>query len=256
MKLTTFLLLVLLLPSISNLALADSPLMDSLSTYDTLLKTYVNEEGFVNYEAWKANPDDLAKLQGYIDELAAFDTSSLTGTEKIAFWINTYNASTIHEVLQRYPVDTIRPNTLGVIPERSFFTEAIHVVGGKNYALDQMENDVIRMLGEPRIHFAINCASRSCPKLLNEAYAANKLNGQLDRQGQGFINDPARNEFDTASNTAKLSKIFDWFKGDFEPEGGVTSFLLKFAEGDAKTVLESPDLKIQFLTYNWALNKQ
>jgi hypothetical protein len=229
---------------------------NGLEDYNTLLQTYVNEEGWVNYEAWKANPDDLAKLQGYIDELAAFDTSSLTGAEQLAFWINAYNASTIHEVLQRYPVDTIRPNTLGVIPERSFFVDEKHVVGGKNYSLDGMENNVLRMLGEPRIHFAINCASTSCPKLLNEAYDARKLNGQLDRQGQAFINDPTRNQFDVSTNTAKLSKIFDWFEGDFESEGGVAAFLLTFAEGDAKTVLGNSDIEIQYLNYDWSLNKQ
>ncbi len=229
---------------------------DGLDNYNMLLGTYVNSDGFVNYEAWKANPDDLAKLQVYIDELASFDTSTLTGADQLAFWINAYNALVLHEVLQRYPVDTIRPNTLGLIPERSFFVEPKHVVGGKNYHLDGIENDVLRTLGEPRIHFAINCASRSCPKLLNEAYDARKLNGQLDRQGQGFVNDPTRNMFDTATNTAKLSKIFDWFKGDFDNAGGVTAFLLEFAEGDAKTVLENPAMKIQFLSYNWSLNKQ
>jgi Protein of unknown function, DUF547 len=243
-----FLFLVLCL---SSLTLADNP-----ENYTMLLQSYVNNEGLVNYEAWKANPDDLAKLQGYIDELASFDPSTLTGAEQIAFWINAYNTSALYEVLQRYPVDTIRPNTLGVIPERSFFTDAKHVIGGKNYSLDQIENDVLRTLGEPRIHFAINCASQSCPKLLNEAYDARKLNGQLDRQGQSFVNDPTRNQFDAATNTAKLSKIFDWFKGDFDSEGGVTAFLLTFAEGDAKTVLENPATKIEFLNYDWSLNKQ
>lgn len=229
---------------------------DGAQDYNMLLQTYVNDEGLVNYEAWKASPDDLAKLQGYSDELAAFDPSTLTGAEQLAFWINAYNASALHEVLQRYPVDSIRPNTLGVIPERSFFIDAIHVIGGKNYSLDQIENDVLRTLGEPRIHFAINCASLSCPKLLNEAYDARKLNGQLDRQGQDFVNDPTRNQFDSSTNTAKLSKIFDWFKGDFDSAGGVTNFLLTFAQGDAKTVLENPATQIEFLGYDWSLNKQ
>jgi hypothetical protein len=224
--------------------------------YNTLLQTYVNEQGLVNYEAWQANPDDLTKLQSYIDELAAFDTSTLTGTEQLAFWINAYNASALHEVLQRYPVDSIRPNTLGVIPERSFFVDAKHVIGGQTYSLDGIENDVLRTLGEPRIHFAIVCASQSCPKLLNEAYDARKLNGQLDRQGKDFVNDPTRNQFDTATNTARLSKIFDWFAGDFETSGGVTAFLLTFAEGDAVTVLENPATRTEFLGYDWALNKQ
>jgi hypothetical protein len=228
----------------------------TLDDYNTLLQSYVNDQGLVDYEAWKANPDDLAKLQGFVDELAAFDTSTLTGTEQLAFWINAYNALALHEVLQRYPVDSIRPNTLGVIPERSFFVDEKHVVGGQNYSLDGIENNILRTLGEPRIHFAINCASTSCPKLLNEAYDARKLNGQLDDQGKAFVNDPSRNGFDATTNTANLSKIFDWFKGDFDSKGGVTAFLLTFAEGDAKTVLENPAVTIDYLAYDWSLNKQ
>jgi hypothetical protein len=247
--------LLTLLLGVSLFASAEGFQM-TLDDYNTLLQTYVNDQGLVNYEAWKANDDDLAKLQGYVDELAAFDTSTLTGAEQLAFWINAYNALALHEVLQRYPVDSIRPNTLGVIPERSFFVDEKHIVGGKNYSLDTIENNVLRTLGEPRIHFAINCASTSCPKLLNEAYDARKLNGQLDRQGQAFVNDTTRNQFDAASNTASLSKIFDWFKGDFDSEGGVAAFLLTFAEGDTKTVLENPAVTIDYLAYDWSLNKQ
>jgi hypothetical protein len=245
-------LIVLLLAT--PLGFADGFQM-TLENYNTLLQTYVNDEGLVNYKAWKANSDDLAKLQGYLDELTASDPSTLTGAEQLAFWINAYNASALYEVLQRYPVESIRPNTLGVIPERSFFVDEKHVVGGKNYSLDGIENDVLRTLGEPRIHFAINCASTSCPKLLNEAYDARKLNGQLDRQGQAFVNDPTRNTFDVSTNSAKLSKIFDWFEGDFENKGGVAAFLVTFAEGDAKTVLEN-SATIEYLSYDWSLNQQ
>jgi hypothetical protein len=247
--------LMILLLGVSALGSAEGFQM-TLEDYNTLLQTYVNDAGLVNYEAWKANPDDLAKLQGYVDELAAFDTNTLSGAEQLAFWINAYNALALHEVLQRYPVDSIRPNTLGVIPERSFFVDEKHVVGGKNYSLDGIENTILRTLGEPRIHFAINCASTSCPKLLNEAYDARRLNGQLDDQGKAFVNDPTRNQFDASSNTAQLSKIFDWFKGDFDSKGGVAAFLVTFAEGDAKTVLENPAIKIDYLGYDWSLNKQ
>lgn len=246
---------MILLLGVSALGSAEGFQM-TLEDYNTLLQTYVNDAGLVNYEAWKANPDDLAKLQGYVDELAAFDTNTLSGAEQLAFWINAYNALALHEVLQRYPVDSIRPNTLGVIPERSFFVDEKHVVGGKNYSLDGIENTILRTLGEPRIHFAINCASTSCPKLLNEAYDARRLNGQLDDQGKAFVNDPTRNQFDASSNTAQLSKIFDWFKGDFDSKGGVAAFLVTFAEGDAKTVLENPAIKIDYLGYDWSLNKQ
>ncbi len=223
--------------------------------YDSLLKTYISEMGFVDYDAWKANPADVAKLQGFIDYMATYDPSTLSGAEQLAFWINAYNALVLHEVLERYPIDTVRPSFLG-IPERSFFTEAEHVIGGKNYGLDQIENDVIRKLGEPRIHFAINCASYSCPKLRAEAYDASKLNDQLNDQAIGFINDPIRNQFEVSTNTARLSKIFDWFKGDFEVVGGVTSYISQFAKGEALEVLQSGSVTIEYIPYDWKLNRQ
>jgi Protein of unknown function, DUF547 len=188
-------------------------------------------------------------------DTAAFNTLLQTHAEQLAFWINAYNAFAIQEVLARYPIDSVRPTFVG-IPERSFFTDAKHGVGGKNYSLDQIENDVLRTLGEPRIHFAIVCASFSCPKLRSEAYDPRRLNGQLDEQAIAFINDPTRNQFDAANGSAKLSKIFDWFKGDFEAVGGVASYLAKFAEGDAKTVLQNGQVSISFLPYDWRLNKQ
>jgi Protein of unknown function, DUF547 len=240
--------LFVLLICLWSVAFADEPL-------DTLLQTYVSDAGFVNYEAWKANAEDMATFQSFIDGLATTDTSALTGAEQLAFWINAYNTLTIREVLERYPINSVRPTFIG-IPERSFFTATNHVVGGKNYSLDQIENDVIRTLGEPRIHFAINCASYSCPKLRNEAYDPRRLNGQLDEQAVAFVNDPIRNQFDAATNSAKLSKIFDWFEADFEAVGGVASFLAKFAEGEAKTVLESESLNISYIPYDWSLNKQ
>jgi hypothetical protein len=241
--------LLIVLMSLSSMVYAYSP-----NDFNTLLKTYVSDMGFVDYDAWKENSDDIAKLQAFVDDMAAYDVSSLSGQEQLAFWINAYNALALHEVLERYPVDTIRPDFLG-IPERSFFVEPEHIVGGKNYSLDQIENDVLRKLGEPRIHFAINCASFSCPKLRSEVYTASKLDEQLSEQAIMFINDPMRNQFDTESNTARLSKIFDWFRGDFDAVGGVAVYMAQFARGEALAVLQSASLSIDYLPYDWKLNR-
>ncbi len=238
-----------------SLAFLSLALSQTVSNYDRLLKTYVSDMGFVDYEAWKENPGDLLSLQGFVDDMAAYDTSNLSGAKQLAFWINAYNALALHEVLERYPVDTIRPDFLG-IPERSFFAEEEHIVGGENYSLDQIENDVIRKLGEPRIHFAINCASYSCPKLRSEVYTASKLDEQLKDQAMMFINDPMRNQFDTATSMAKLSKIFDWFKADFDAVGGVAVYMAQFAKGEALEVLQSNSIKIEYLPYDWKLNRQ
>ena len=238
-----------LLVSLSGLGFAYTP-----STYSSLLGKYVVDSGFVDYDAWKANPDDVAKLQGFIDEMADYDPSSLEREAELAFWINAYNALTLNEVLKRYPLESVRPSFLG-LPITTFFTSETHTINGKTYSLDDVENNVLRKLSEPRIHFAINCASQSCPVLRPEAYRAEVLDQQLDEQAVTFINDPARNRFDVATDQASLSKIFDWFKGDFDAVGGVPSFLSQFATGDAKTVLESNALKIDYLPYNWALNR-
>lgn len=238
----------------SFLALLSTAFAYTPATFDRLLQTYVAESGFVDYDTWAANPDDVAALQTFVDEMAAHDPSALSGAEELAFWINAYNAFALHEVLERYPVDTIRPAFLG-IPERSFFVEEEHVVNGQSYSLDGIENDIIRELDEPRIHFAINCASVSCPVLRSEIYSAERLGLQLDEQARIFVNDSSRNRFDVATDTASVSKIFDWFEGDFDDVGGVAAYLATFAEGEAKTVLESPNLSIDYLSYNWGLNK-
>ena len=149
---------------------------------------------------------------------------------------------------------TVRPSFLG-LPVTSFFTSKSHTVNGEPYSLDDIENNVLRKLGEPRIHFAINCASQSCPVLRPKAYRAEELDQQLDEQAITFVNDPTRNRFDVATDQASLSKIFDWFKGDFDAVGGVPSFLSPFATGDAKMVLESNALQIDYLPYNWGLNR-
>ncbi len=242
-------LIGLLLVSFSGFGFAYTP-----STYSSLLGTYVVDSGFVDYDAWMANPDDVAKLQGFIDEMATYDPSGLEREAELAFWINAYNAITLNEVLKRYPLETVRPKFLG-LPVTSFFTKKEHTVNGEAYSLDDIENNVLRKLGEPRIHFAINCASTSCPVLRPEAYRADVLSQQLDEQAVTFIGDPARNRFDAETKQASLSQIFDWFKGDFDAVGGVPSFLSQYATGDAKTVLESDQLNIEYLTYNWSLNR-
>ena len=238
-----------------GLAWASYAFAYSPANFDSLLKNYVSELGWVDYKTWSANETDKTKLQSFIDEMAGYDPSRLSGAEELAFWINAYNAFALHEVLNRYPVDTIRPAFLG-IPERSFFTEVKHVVMGRSYSLDQIENDVIRKLGEPRIHFALNCASISCPKLLNESFKANRLDEQLNELAVAFVNDPSRNKFDKTNNSAQLSKIFDWFKSDFDDVGGVANYLVQFAQGDALEVLQASETTISYLNYDWGLNKQ
>jgi hypothetical protein len=231
------------------------------ASIDELLGKYVDETGFVDYETWWGDPGDLLILDNLVQALAGVDPADseshfTSEADALAYWINVYNIFAIHEVLQRYPVNTIRP-TLLRIPERSFFTEQRYQLGSDMYSLDELENTILRVeFNEPRFHFAINCASFSCPLLINEAYKGETLDAQLDAQAHAFINDPLRNQFDPATNTAQVSKIFDWFEEDFEDFGGVATYLAQFAEGDAREVLTSDDLTLRYMSYDWSLNSQ
>lgn len=228
---------------------------------DDLLGRYVNEEGYVDYQAWSEDTSDVTLINALVETFADFDPEDHDAffdsqDAALAHYINAYNILAIHEVLQRYPVDTIRPTVL-FIPERSFFTEQRYQLGDENYSLDELENEIIRAdFNEPRIHFAINCASFSCPKLRPEAYVPERLDTQLNEQARQFISDSERNQFEVDTNTARVSKIFDWFAADFADAGGVAEYLVQFAEGDARDVLSSDDVRIEYMPYDWELNSQ
>ena len=225
---------------------------------DALLGKYVNSEGLVNYTAWKNNSEDLSALRNLTNNLASFDPSSLPKQERLAYWINAYNAFALREVLERYPVESIRPRDFLGIPERSFFTEEKHEVNGTSYSLDGIENDVLRAeFEEPRIHFAIVCASTSCPELRTEAYTADELETQLSEQAVSFVNDPTRNRYNRETDTASISKIFDWFGGDFTAvAASVPAYLTSYTNEEATAVLESPELDVEYMSYDWGLNDQ
>lgn len=228
---------------------------------DDVLGRYVNEAGYVDYQAWSQDISDTTLINALVEAFAGFDPDNhddffASQDAALAHYINAYNIFAIHEVLQRYPVDTIRPTTL-FIPERSFFTGKRYQLWNDMVSLDELENEIIRAdFAEPRIHFAINCASFSCPKLRPEAYVPERLDAQLDEQARQFVNDPERNQFDPNTNTARVSKIFDWFAEDFEDVGGVADYLVQFAAGDALAVLSSEDVRIEYMPYDWKLNSQ
>lgn len=216
-----------------------------------MLQKYVADGGRVDYVAWQANDQD--KMDKLISDLEKFDSSNLSEHAQLAFWVNSYNILAVLEVLNRYLIDTIRPTFL-FIPERSFFTDKKHIVNKTKYSLDSLENDVLRaQFKQPLIHFGIVCASNSCPNLRPEAYIGEKIIEQLSEQAQSFLTDRNKNEF--SENTAQLSKIFDWFRGDFEADSGsVKEFLMLYSSAKVKQILNSDSLEIKYLDYNWGLN--
>ncbi len=209
--------------------------------WDGLLKKHVSSSGSVNYGALKSS---LGDIEDYIDQLESLDNQAdWSRNEKLAYWINLYNAVTVRLILKNYPVSSIT-KLHGGKP----WNQKLVTIGGKSYSLDEIENKIIRpRFKEPRIHFAVNCAAKSCPKLMNGAFIANSLNSQLDKMTKSFINGD-KNEL--SEKKIEISKIFEWYKEDFTSNGTLIDYLNKYANVQIKA-----NAKVTFAEYDWQLNK-
>ncbi len=177
-----------------------------------------------------------------------------TPAEKLAFWINAYNILTIDLVVQHYPVSSIKD--VGSFVRPVWDVEA-GVVGGKTYTLDQVEQEILRPLGEPRIHAAIVCASISCPPLRREPYRAAALDAQLDDSLRRWLSNPRKGaRIDRSSRVITLSSIFKWFESDFEREGGVLEFLIPYLCDHERSwvITHRNEVRIRYFDYDWGLN--
>jgi hypothetical protein len=215
------------------------------STWDALLKKYVNAQSLVDYRKWKdaGNPE----LDSYLKLLAQpWPGGGMTPNEEKAALINAYNALAVHWVLENYPVKSIWRTGHP-------FTAARQTVNGQQISLDQIEAR-LRALGDPRIHAALVCASRSCPPLRPEAYVANRIDQQLDDNTRAWLRSPSLNEFLPDSRRARVSPIFKWYAVDFQRAGGsVENFLARYAPASKSDFLRR-DFKIEYLPYDWGLN--
>lgn len=211
--------------------------------YANLLQKYVADNGLVNYKGFV---NDKPALNEYLKSLSDNPPkSSWSDNQKLSYWINVYNAFTIKLIVDHYPVNSILSINEGKPWDLSFIP-----VGDKMYTLNQVENDILRKeFDEPRIHFAINCASISCPKLLNKPFDAALLPSQLNSVSKAFVLNTEKNNL--SANMVKISKIFDWFKDDFKTSGGVIGFLNTYAD-----VKISTSSKVTYKEYDWNLNKQ
>ena len=225
----------------------------SHSDFDALLKKYVDDNGDVNYTDWKK--DDLDTLKIYLESYASADPDKKSSkNHQLAFWINAYNALTIHGILDKYPTSSIRNHTAKVFGY-NIWKDLKVTVGDSAYSLDQIEHEILRHMDEPRIHFAIVCASHSCPKLLNEAFDAHNLDAQLDKNAVDFFANPEN--FTLQGNKVKLSSILDWFGEDFGNNKleVLESILDYIPEDDADAIADNEGtLKISYLPYSWKLN--
>jgi len=216
--------------------------------WDRLLRDHVSPDGSVDYRGLLENRE---ALQSYLDLLATHHPNDAhwTDAEQMAYWINAYNAFTVQLILDHYPLKSIKDIKKGLPMINSVWDIKFIDIEGQTYDLNNIEHSILRkQFDEPRIHFAINCASVSCPVLLNEAYTADRLEAQLESQAIAFISDPSRNRI--SPDKLELSKIFSWFKGDFTHHGSLREFIAQYSEVDIRD-----DARIDFLPYNWNLNE-
>ncbi len=218
--------------------------------FDQLLQKYVDDQGMVNYKGLK---QDRSKLKSYLAILENnAPQKSWTRDQKLAYWINAYNAYTLDLILEHYPVKSIKE--IGSTIKIPFVSTAWDVkfinIGGKEYDLNNIEHGIIRKeFNEPRIHFALVCAAVSCPKLQNRAYTPEKLEEQLTTAAKQFLANPSKNKI--SSNKATLSKLFNWYGGDFKTDGTLIEYINKYS---ATTL--NKNAKIAWMDYNWDLNEQ
>jgi hypothetical protein len=225
-------------PPLAEPALPSRP--PSHETWDALLRQYVSATGKVDYRRLR---DEGARLQAYLDALAAqAPDQSWPRDERLAYWINAYNAFTVKLILDHYPIASI----LDLHSGKTWDVRWVEL-GGQAYSLNQIEHEIIRpQFREPRIHFAVNCAAVSCPPLLNRAWTAARLEADLESQAKKFINNPAYNQL--GAGAVRLSKIFEWYAEDF---GDLIAYLNRYAANPI-----DPGAAVSFLEYDWRLNGQ
>lgn len=226
--------------------------------FSNILNQYV-KNGLVDYRSLQ-NDKELTK---YLEQLTNTNPDKLSKNEKLAFWINAYNAFTLQVVRDNYPIESITDlhtggRIIGHILGKTVWDKVFITINNKKYSLNDIEHKILRRMNEPRIHFAIVCASISCPELLDKAFEANKINDQLENQARKFLTDKSRNHFDIKNRKAYLSKIFDWFDEDFgNSDENILKFVSNYLPENLSTEIK-PNLSkwdISFNDYNWNLNE-
>ncbi len=219
-----------------------------------LLSEYVTPEGLVDYRRWQADEGAIAQLKTWLASLQTTDLDALEPHTGLALLLNLYNALTIQQVLDKYPIASIRPTVLGVpnwLSFKLFFSSSIYKLNDQNLSLDDIEHNLLRKkFSEPRTHFALVCASSGCPQLRNEAYWPDKVCEQLEQDAQQFIRNPEKVRYDAQTNILYCSKIFKWYEEDFLAAApSITEYIQQYSHQKF-----SPSVKIEYFPYSWKLN--
>ncbi len=244
--------------------------------YATVLEKYVDDQGMVNYQKLKSNPENLKTFMANLDLLERARYGQWTDNKQIVFWINAYNAITLKVIINHYPIEA---SLIGgfLYPSNSIrqisgvWDEITHPVMGEEMTLDHIEHEILRKkFNEPRIHMALVCAAKGCPILRNEPYTGDELDSQLEDQSKRFLSNPKKFKIDRQQNKVFLSSIFKWFGKDFVPKYGtnekftghskveraVLNFISQYLSSEKSEYIEEADFSIEYLSYDWSLNEQ
>ncbi len=232
----------------------DAPLY---APWARVLETYVDEEGLVDYAGLART--GRADLEAFMSVIAATDPSTFSEPEQIAFWINAYNATTVYQVVERYPLESVRDvgSLFGLVG--GFFKQP-YPIAGQERTLDNVEHDILRpAYDDARIHWTLVCAAFGCPRLLRRPYVGADLDPLLTELSFEFMANERAIQIDEDTGTLHLSSYFDWYGGDFEAEAGdIVDYVLQYAPTEkAAWIRANRDrLRVRFLDYDWTLNDQ
>ncbi len=227
------------------------------TTFNQVLSEYVDAGGRVNYDALRKNPFALKSFVDFIAEVSPDSKPELfpTPNTRKAYWINAYNALVMSGIIENPGISSVKEVAL----TNGFFRQLKFIVGGEPMTLNHIEHDILRAeYQDPRIHFAINCGSASCPVLGERMYDAKDLDARLDSAAAHFIRDTANVRINYESQTIYCSQIFKWYAEDFEKSQfkGVIPTIARYLEDEQKRRVDISDFELKYLDYNWELNEQ
>lgn len=227
--------------------------MLTFAPWDFMLQAYVDDQGLVDYGRWRQ--ESLTMLVDWLGELQSVRVANLSPEEHLSLWLNLYNALMVQEVLRRYPIASIRPKILGLpnwLGLLTFLSRPVYRINGQSLSLNHIEHRKLRAtFGDPRIHFALVCASLGCPILRNEAYLPAIVEAQLDTDAQRFLNNPDKVRYDADQDVLYCSKIFQWYEADFLAVApSIAAYVAQYNPQVPSTAT------VRYLPYNWTLNRQ
>jgi len=233
-------------------AAAEAP--PDTALYQAVLEEYVRADGRVDYAGLRKN---LGKLDRFVAQIACVSPASApelfpSREARLAYWLNTYNALVLWAFAKEYPGKRLRLK--GLLGRALFFYRKKFRAGGVSLSLAAIENRIIRkQFGEPRIHFALVCASTSCPRLSRTPYTAANLEALLEEQTRRFLNEDRNVRIETESRTVTLSKLFDWYGEDFgNGQEEILAFVARYRpDGE---VIETGKWRIRYFAYDWSPN--